>query len=125
MDKEPVRKTLAKAGIPLRDEEIALDLTKERERAMGIAFAGRVPARDFLSRGDGIVTLGSVNAVLVSLGWAIGQVVSNLESPADSTVAAVDGLLKGIVAEREPADRETVLDLLNGPAKKRAGRRRG
>ncbi len=67
----------------------------------------------------------SVNAVLVSLGRAIGQVVSNLESPADAAVAAVDGLLEGIVAELGPSDREAVLALLRGSEKKRTGRRRG
>lgn len=126
--KEPIWKTLAKAGIPLRDDEEWWDgrkaqegsLAKQCEAASGRALAGA--AGDFLSCGGGSVTSKSVNAVLISLGRAIGQVVSDLESPADAAVAAIDGLLEGIVAGLGPANGETLLALL-GPAKKRAGRR--
>ncbi len=91
----------------------------DRARLAGEVLGGMVADRGH----GGNVTLESVNAVLVSLGRAIGQVVSNLESPADAAVAAVDGLLEGIVTELEPSDRETVLALLKGSEKKRAGRR--
>ncbi len=102
MNEELIRKSLTEAGIPLRDE---------CKQARGISFAGRSPARDFLSQGGGSVTSESVNAVLVSLGRAIGQVIGNLESPTDAAVAAVDGLLEGIVAELGTVDGEVVLAL--------------
>ncbi len=112
-------------GCVIADQGSSVGSVDGLRPAPGIAFAGRGPARDFLSPRGGSITSESVNAVLISLGRAIGQVVGNLESPADAAIAAVDGLLKGIVAELEPDDSETVLALLAGLAKKRADRRRG
>lgn len=121
----PLRK-LSAGELEQLGHACAIEADQAREDSLG-KQCERARDRLFLSEDRGPVTAKSVNAVLISLGRAVGQVVSNLECPADVALCAAEGFLAGLVAELEPEDAETVLTCLEQGMdlpmpKKRAGR---